>query len=137
MNGLIDTFAGFGVSDWISFIVGLMMCLAPVLQIRAIRTTGSSANVPPGVYTVFLVGSIVWFQSALSAGAAPIAFSEVVGMLTNGACLVFIYRFRDRADTKIEIEQPAGHERIAHDRELARDGILAYANAELGGEVGR
>lgn len=124
MSGLLNTFAAFGVTDWISFIVGLMMCLAPVLQIRAIRATGSSANVPMGVYIVFLVGSIVWFQSALSAGAAPIAFSEVVGMVTNGACLVFIHRYRDRGATDVEIEHPSGQERIGISRQ-ARRGLIS------------
>jgi MtN3 and saliva related transmembrane protein len=78
---VVDVFAAAAAS-W-----GVAMALAPLLQIRTIRRTRSSANVSVGYQQVLLVGFTLWLAYGLAAANVALIVPNVVAIVV---CLVTI-----------------------------------------------
>jgi MtN3 and saliva related transmembrane protein len=65
---------------------GILMAISPVLQIRRMRATGSSADVSIGYLAVLQPGFILWLSYGLAIGNPALVISNsaalVFGMLT-------------------------------------------------------
>ena len=74
----------------------LLMALSPLLQVRAIRRTGSSDGVSAGYFAVLVVGFALWVAYGASIGNAwlmvPNAAAGVIGVTT----IVVVLRYRRR-----------------------------------------
>lgn len=72
---------------------GVLMGLAPVLQIRTLLRRRSSADVSVGYLSVLLVGFAVWLAYGLSIGDAALIATNVtaftVAVSTIGVALAF------------------------------------------------
>ena len=72
----------------------LLMALSPLLQVRAIRRTGSSDGVSAGYFAVLVVGFALWVAYGASIGnvwlVEPNAAAGVIGVTT----IVVVLRHR-------------------------------------------
>ena len=59
---------------------GLVMSVAPVLQIRRIRAAGTSAGVSVGHLVVLLVGFALWLAYGVSTGLWPLILTNVASL---------------------------------------------------------
>jgi uncharacterized protein with PQ loop repeat len=78
----------------VSLIVGILMCLVPLLQVRRIHQLKDSRAVSPVVFAVFLAGSLVWFAHGLEMNDAVLIYSELVGAFSNAAAIAVIWKYR-------------------------------------------
>ena len=81
----------FATTAW-----GVVMAVAPVLQIRRIRAAGTSAGVSRGHLVVLLVGFSLWLAYGLALGLPPLVITNAVSIVATAAWLVEVRRFRPR-----------------------------------------
>ena len=77
---------------------GVVMAVAPVLQIRRIRAAGTSAGVSRGHLAVLLVGFALWLAYGLALRLAPLVITNAVSIVATAAWLVEVRRHRPRAE---------------------------------------
>jgi MtN3 and saliva related transmembrane protein len=80
---------------------GLLMALAPLLQIRKILHARSSAGVSIGYLSVLLVGFVLWFGYGLTIGNVALIASNIASLTVSGATVVIALRFRPRPDSAV------------------------------------
>ena len=75
---------------------GVVMAVAPVLQIRRIRAAGTSAGVSRGHLVVLLVGFALWLAYGLALRLAPLVITNAVSIVATAAWLLEVRRHRPR-----------------------------------------
>jgi len=81
----------FATTAW-----GVVMAVAPVLQIRRIRAAGTSAGVSRGHLVVLLVGFALWLAYGLALRLAPLVITNAVSIVATAAWLLEVRRHRPR-----------------------------------------
>jgi MtN3 and saliva related transmembrane protein len=76
---------------------GVVMSLSPLLQIRAVVRTRSSADVSVGYLGVLLVGFVLWFAYGVSTGEPALMITNAASLATYAATLAVVLRYRPRA----------------------------------------
>ncbi|MEO1060399.1 MAG: SemiSWEET family transporter [Actinomycetota bacterium] len=92
-----------GLSDQIAVLAGawgVLMAIAPLLQIRAIVRRGDSAGVSAGHIAVLCVGFVLWLTYGLSIASTPLIVTNVVAITTGIATLAVIVRYRRTPDMR-------------------------------------
>lgn len=97
MTALLDTFASFSVEQWVTYIVCLLACLAPLLQLRIIWQTKSAEGLSLGLFLIFLAVSVVLFRNGLIHDDASLYLAEAIGIITNASVLTLIIYCNARA----------------------------------------
>jgi MtN3 and saliva related transmembrane protein len=90
------TLLGVATTAW-----GVVMSVAPILQIRRIRAAGTSAGVSRGHLLVLLVGFSLWLAYGIAIDLLPLVITNAVSLVATGAWLVEVRRFRQRTDPMI------------------------------------
>jgi uncharacterized protein with PQ loop repeat len=75
---------------------GVLMALAPVLQIRRMVTTRSSADFSIGYLGVLLIGFGLWMAYGLALGNLALIVPNCVALVIGVATLVVAVRLRPR-----------------------------------------
>ncbi|MEO5901770.1 MAG: SemiSWEET family transporter [Ilumatobacteraceae bacterium] len=75
---------------------GLLMALAPLLQIRAILRARSSAGVSVGYLSVLLVGFVLWFGYGLTIGNVALIASNIASLIVSATTVAVALHFRPR-----------------------------------------
>jgi MtN3 and saliva related transmembrane protein len=73
---------------------GVLMGLAPLLQIRTILQRRSSADVSIGSMAVLLVGFALWLAYGLSIGDAALIATNVTALAVTGTAIAVTLAFR-------------------------------------------
>ena len=73
---------------------GLVMGLAPLLQVRLILRTRDSSGTSLGWVMILLIGFSLWFSYGVVNGDKPIIISNAVALTVTVALLVVALRFR-------------------------------------------
>lgn len=76
---------------------GVLMAASPVLQIRRMQTTRSSADLSLSYLVVLLIGFALWLSYGLSIGNAAIILPNVVALVIGLATVLVALRFRTAA----------------------------------------
>lgn len=87
------------MSDALAYVAagwGVVMALAPALQIRRMLARRSSGDVSVGYLCVLLVGFLIWIGYGLSLGNGALIVSNAVALVVGLATLVVAVRFRER-----------------------------------------
>ena len=79
---------------------GVLMAIAPLLQVRAIVRRGDSTGVSAGHIAVLCVGFVLWLTYGVSIESAPLIVTNVVAITTGVATLVAIVRYRRTPDMR-------------------------------------
>ncbi len=82
---------GIATTAW-----GVVMAVAPVLQIRRIRAAGSSAGVSRGHLVVLLVGFALWLAYGIALHLPPLVITNAVSIVATAAWLWEVRRHRPR-----------------------------------------
>ena len=77
---------------------GVMMAIAPLLQIRRIVERRSSADVSLSYLGVLIVGFVLWFVYGFSIDNPTILIPNAVALVVGIATVVVALRFRERPD---------------------------------------
>jgi MtN3 and saliva related transmembrane protein len=75
---------------------GVVMALAPLLQIRRMLERRSSADVSTAYLAVLEVGFVLWIVYGLSIGNPAIVVPNVVAFTIGAATIAVVVRFRTR-----------------------------------------
>ncbi len=78
---------------------GLMMGLAPLLQVRVIVRERSSEGVSVGWVVILLIGFLLWLTYGIVNGDVPLIMSNVVAAVVTTTLLVTIRRYRVQQDS--------------------------------------
>lgn len=76
---------------------GVVMSLAPILQIRKILRSRTSAGVSVGYLLVLMVGFALWVAYGVASANAALIVPNVVALITGAATIVVTLRFRPSA----------------------------------------
>jgi uncharacterized protein with PQ loop repeat len=75
---------------------GILMAIAPLLQIRAIMLTRDSSGVSAGYQRVLLVGFVLWLAYGIASDNWAIIVPNVVAAFVSTATIVITQRYRPR-----------------------------------------
>lgn len=75
---------------------GILMAIAPLLQIRAIMLTRDSSGVSAGYQRVLLVGFVLWLAYGIASDNWAIIVPNTVAMVVSLATIVITLRYRPR-----------------------------------------
>jgi MtN3 and saliva related transmembrane protein len=75
---------------------GVVMGVAPVLQIRRILASGSSRDVSLGFLAVYVVGFLLWLAYGVALGNRALVLANLVSLVVGGATFAVALRFRQR-----------------------------------------
>lgn len=81
---------------------GVLMALAPLLQVRLIIRRRSSSGVSTGWPAILLVGFVLWLGYGLSRGDAPLIISNTLNCVVTSFALTVIVRYRERTGSPSE-----------------------------------
>lgn len=73
---------------------GILMAISPVLQIRRMRATGSSADLSIGYLAVLQPGFILWMSYGLAIGNAALVISNTTALVFGLLTMVLAVRLR-------------------------------------------
>lgn len=85
----MTTTLGVAAATW-----GLLMALAPLLQVREVKRRRSSAGVSGGYFWVLLVGFALWLSYGLASHDLPLAIPNFVALLVIGYTITVTVRYR-------------------------------------------
>ena len=74
---------------------GVVMAISPLLQIRAIMLTRTSAGVSAGYQRVLLVGFLLWLAYGIAIDNAALIIPNTIAAVVSAATIVVSRRFRD------------------------------------------
>jgi uncharacterized protein with PQ loop repeat len=89
---MAQTVLAVAASSW-----GVLMGIAPVLQIRRMLRQQSSRDVSLGYYAVLLAGFLIWIAYGMAAGNLVIEVPNVVALLVGIAVVAVAIRLRQPA----------------------------------------
>lgn len=75
---------------------GLLMGLAPLLQVRVIIRDRTSEGVSVGWVLILLVGFLLWLAYGIANSDVPLIVANVVAAMVTTTLLIVMWRFRDR-----------------------------------------
>jgi MtN3 and saliva related transmembrane protein len=75
---------------------GIVMAVAPLLQIRRILASRSSRDVSIGFLAVYVVGFAFWLAYGLSLSNSALVVANAVSLAVGSATLVVAVRFHPR-----------------------------------------
>ena len=75
---------------------GILMAIAPLLQIRAIMLTRDSSGVSAGYQRVLLVGFVLWLAYGFASDNWAIIVPNTVALFVSLATIVITLRYRPR-----------------------------------------
>jgi MtN3 and saliva related transmembrane protein len=75
---------------------GILMAIAPLLQIRAIMLTRDSSGVSAGYQRVLLVGFVLWLAYGIASDNWAIIIPNTVAMFVSLATILITLRYRPR-----------------------------------------
>jgi uncharacterized protein with PQ loop repeat len=87
------TFLAAATTSW-----GLLMALAPLLQVRIMIRRRSSAEVSTGWIAILLVGFILWLAYGLVTDDWPLIISNSVAFTVTAVALAVILFYRPRKE---------------------------------------
>jgi MtN3 and saliva related transmembrane protein len=87
------TLLGVATTAW-----GVVMSVAPILQIRRIRSAGTSAGVSRVHLLVLLVGFALWLAYGIAVDLLPLVITNAVSLVATGAWLAEVRRYRPRVE---------------------------------------
>lgn len=73
---------------------GVIMAASPILQIRRMFVTRSSADLSLSYLSVLLVGFVVWISYGVSLGNLALIIPNVVALTVTVATIAIALRFR-------------------------------------------
>jgi MtN3 and saliva related transmembrane protein len=73
---------------------GILMALSPILQVRRMLATRSSADFSVGYLAVLLVGFGLWIAYGLALGNAAIVVPNLVALAIGVVTMAVAFRFR-------------------------------------------
>lgn len=76
---------------------GVVMGIAPLLQIRRILASRSSRDVSLGFLGVYLVGFVLWGAYGIALGNVALMVANTVSLLVGAAALAVAIHFRPAA----------------------------------------
>ncbi len=86
---MLETVLGVAAAAW-----GIVMALAPLLQIRRIIAERSSRDVSLGFFAVLLPGFTLWIAYGLAASNPVIFVPNSVALAVAAATITVVIRFR-------------------------------------------
>ena len=75
---------------------GVLMALAPLLQVKLIVRRRDASSVSFGWIGVLIVGFVLWLGYGLAIGSTPLIVTNVVACSTHVGVLLIVLRFRRR-----------------------------------------
>ncbi|HEY2442659.1 MAG TPA: SemiSWEET family transporter [Streptosporangiaceae bacterium] len=81
---------------------GVLMGIAPILQIRRMLRERSSRDVSVGYFLILLAGFVLWASYGVAAGNPALVIPNIVSLIVGTAAVIVTIRLR-RAD-----DAPAG-----------------------------
>ena len=75
---------------------GVVMAISPLLQIRAIMLTQTSAGVSAGYQRVLLVGFLLWLAYGIASDNWAIIVPNVVAAIVSVVTILVTLRYRPR-----------------------------------------
>ncbi len=75
---------------------GVVMGFSPILQIRQMRATGSSADFSIGYFAVLMVGFALWVAYGLAIANAALVIANTVAISVGIVTIVVATRLRER-----------------------------------------
>jgi MtN3 and saliva related transmembrane protein len=85
----MSTYLAVSAATW-----GVAMALAPLLQIRAMRSNGTSAAVSVGYQQVLLVGFVLWLAYGVAIANMPLIVTNSVAAVASAATILVALSFR-------------------------------------------
>jgi MtN3 and saliva related transmembrane protein len=82
----------------IASFMGVLMSLAPILQIRRVVERRHSADVSMAMPVVIAVGAAAWCAYGFAASDIYLIVPNVVGVVTNVTSFMVVHRYRHRVD---------------------------------------
>jgi MtN3 and saliva related transmembrane protein len=76
---------------------GVVMAISPLLQIRAILLSRTSAGVSAGYQRVLLVGFLLWLGYGIASDNLAIIVPNIVAAVVSVATILVTRRYRPRA----------------------------------------
>lgn len=76
---------------------GVVMGIAPALQIRRILASGSSRDVSLAFLAVYVVGFVLWLAYGMALENAALVVANVVSLVVGGATFLVALHFRPAA----------------------------------------
>jgi len=84
---------GFMASSW-----GIIMSVAPILQMVRLSRTRSSDDVSLGYFGILMPGFALWVAYGVLGGDAFVAVPNILSLLVTGALVTMVIVMRVRAD---------------------------------------
>jgi uncharacterized protein with PQ loop repeat len=85
----MSTYLAVSAATW-----GVATALAPLLQIRAMRSHGTSAAVSVGYQQVLLVGFVLWLAYGVAIANVPLMVTDSVAAVASAAMILVALSFR-------------------------------------------
>ena len=76
---------------------GVLMAIAPLLQIRAILRSRDSSSVSAGYQRVLLLGFLLWMGYGIASDNWAIIVPNIVASIVSAATILVTLRYRPRA----------------------------------------
>jgi len=86
---------------------GVVMGLAPSLQIRRMLAERSSRDVSTGYFAIIAFGSVLWASYGVSIGNIALIIPNLVGFLSSMATMLVAHRLRRRERFRVRVETSA------------------------------
>jgi MtN3 and saliva related transmembrane protein len=90
---MIGTALAVGAATW-----GVVMALSPLLQIRRMLATRSSADVSIGYFVVLLIGFALWVAYGLSISNFALVIPNSVALVTGVVTVVIASLLREESE---------------------------------------
>ena len=84
--------------------MGVLMALAPMLQLRRVLQMRDAAEVSIGLFFVWVAGSCAWLWHGFATSDAVLIVPNVVALLTNLATVLVVLRYRAGSPAGATIE---------------------------------
>ncbi|MGO1622322.1 SemiSWEET family sugar transporter [Flaviflexus sp.] len=95
----MSTFLTVATTVW-----GLVMALAPVLQIRLILQTRDSSQVSLSWMFILLIGYILWFAYGIVFDTTPLIIANSVSAIVGLTLVVLVFKYRTPELAKVAQE---------------------------------
>jgi MtN3 and saliva related transmembrane protein len=86
------TFLAAAASTW-----GVLMGIAPVLQIRRMLRERSSRQISVAYFVVLVAGFVLWLAYGVAAGIIALVIPNIVALLVGAAVIIVALRLRARS----------------------------------------